>query len=347
MPSKEARLAAAESAEELARFDAEQSANKELAPLTAVLLRSESASSSQIENLTSGARQVAVATLGESATKNAGLIAANVHAMEAALALSETLDAAAMIAMQEALLGDLAVRAWRSEQVWIGGHGAGPHMADFVPPHPDRVADAMSDLVAFMARDDLPVIVQAAVAHAQFETIHPFPDGNGRTGRALLHALLKGRGLVRSITVPVSAGLLTDTRGYFAALDAYRRGDLDAIVFALSDAVFAATSNGRWLLGELVTMRTNWTERLVARRDSVAWRLLDALPSQPVVNSAFVERNFGVSAVAALRALGQLEEASILREFTGKARSRMWVANEVTGVLDDFAARAGRRVSAG
>jgi len=98
VPSKEARLAAAESAEELARFDAEQSANKELAPLTAVLLRSESASSSQIENLTSGARQVAVATLGESATKNAGLIAANVHAMEAALALSETLDAAAMIA---------------------------------------------------------------------------------------------------------------------------------------------------------------------------------------------------------------------------------------------------------
>ena len=158
---------------------------------------------------------------------------------------------------------------------------------------------------------------------------------------------MKGRGLVRSVTVPVSAGLLTDTRGYFAALDAYRRGDPDAIVFALSDAVFAATSDGRWLLGELVTMRADWTERLVARRDSVAWRLLDALPSQPVVNSAFVERNFGVSAVAALRALGPLEEASILREFTGKPRSRMWVANEVTGVLDDFAARAGRRVSAG
>jgi len=71
----------------------------------------------------------------------------------------------------------------------------------------DRVPDAMRDLLQFARRDDLPVIPQVAILHAQFETIHPFPDGNGRTGRALMHAALRAKGVTRHVSVPISAGL--------------------------------------------------------------------------------------------------------------------------------------------
>jgi Fic family protein len=95
----------------------------------------------------------------------------------------------------------------------------------FNPPHHDHVPVLIDDLVAFARRTDIPLLTQAAVAHAQFETIHPFPDGNGRTGRALIHSMLRGHGLTHNVTVPVSAGLLTDTSAYFDALTAYREGE--------------------------------------------------------------------------------------------------------------------------
>jgi Fic family protein len=108
--------------------------------------------------------------------------------MTAAIALSNRIDADAILAMHRVLMADtdpdIAGR-WRSQQVWIGGSDLGPHDALFVPPHHARIAPAMADLVRFVARDDLPALTQAAIAHAQFETIHPFPDGNGRTGRTL------------------------------------------------------------------------------------------------------------------------------------------------------------------
>jgi hypothetical protein len=99
---------------------------------------------------------------------------------------------------------------------------------------------AVDDLVAFMDRDHVPVVIQAAVAHAQFETIHPFIDGNGRSGRALVHALLRGKGLTRYVTVPVSAGLLVDVGSYFQALEEYRRGDLDPITHPVVNAAVIA-----------------------------------------------------------------------------------------------------------
>lgn len=182
-----------EAASELARFDAE--VGQIAAPFASILLRTESASSSEIENLTSGARQIALAELGEHSSKNAQLIVGNVRAMQAALALSESIDGHAILEMHRALLEQTnpdIVGHWRDQQVWIGGGSLGPHTAQFVPPHHERVTALMDDLVVFTKRVDLPVLVQTAIAHAQFETIHPFPDGNGRVGRALIQAMLRG-----------------------------------------------------------------------------------------------------------------------------------------------------------
>ncbi len=329
---------------EIARFDAELGA--EVAPFATVLLRSESASSSKIENLTSGAKSIALAELGSKDKRNATEIVGNVAAMVAALALADRLDEDAILAMHEALLVDVQAEIagrWREEQVWIGGDSFGPHRAAFVPPHHDLVPALMADLVTFTRRADLPLLSQAAIAHAQFETIHPFPDGNGRTGRALIHAMLRGHGLTRNVAVPVSAGLLTDTSGYFDALTAYREGDPAAIVEKLASASFAATANGRQLVRDIRGIRQSWNERIKVRRGATAWQLADILLRQPVIDASTVARELGVSPQNALRAITPLVDADILEEFTGYTRNRMWQSREVLDALDDFATRAGRR----
>ena len=329
---------------EIARFDAELGA--EVAPFASVLLRSESASSSKIENLTSGAKSIALAELGSKEKRNATEIVGNVAAMVAALALADRLDEDAILAMHAALLSDVQPEIagrWREEQVWIGGDSFGPHGAAFIPPHHDDVPALMSDLVTFTRRTDLPLLSQAAIAHAQFETIHPFPDGNGRTGRALIHAMLRGHGLTRNVTVPVSAGLLIDTNGYFEALTAYREGNPAAIVEKLANASFAAAANGRQLVLDLRGIRQSWEDKIKARSGSTAWQLADVLLRQPVIDTPTVARELGVTAQNALRAVMPLNNVGILAEFTGFARNRVWQSREVLDALDDFAARAGRR----
>jgi Fic family protein len=337
--------AAAEEASVVIRdFDVELGVD--VAPFAAILLRSESASSSQIENLTSGAKQIALAELGETVKQNATQIVGNVHAMQAAIRLSENLDAPSILEMHRALMQvpepGIAGK-WRTEQVWIGGGGYSPHLAAFVPPHASRVPGAIEDLVGFCARDDIPALVHAAIAHAQFESVHPFPDGNGRTGRALIHALVRKRALTRSVTVPISVGLLVDTSGYFAALTAYRQGDPAPIVEAMAQASFDAVANGRQLVGDLRGVREGWASRTKARSDSAVWPLMNLVLRQPVINTAVVQQELGVSHTNAMKAIGRLVEADALAPVGGRRRSILWQSAEVLGALDAFAARSGRR----
>jgi Fic family protein len=341
-------LAAAEDAStEIARFDSD--AATEIAPFRAILLRSESAASSKIENLTASARAIAEAELGHG-SRNAALIVANERAMSAAIALADRIDAPAILDMHDALLRDSApaiAGRWRSEQVWIGGGDHSPHTAQFVPPHHERLPDAIDDLVRFAARTDIPSLAHAAITHAQFETIHPFPDGNGRVGRALVHAQLRSARLTRHVTVPVSAGLLTDIDAYFDALDAYRAGDPVPIVQRFADATFAALDNGRRLVDDLHAIRADWADRVIARRDATAWKIVEIVMRHPVVNAPSLSRELGISATNVYRALQPLIDAGVLLEFTNNKRDRLWRAPEVLDALDAFAARAGRRRRSG
>jgi Fic family protein len=343
VPDAVAALVADASAE-IARFDAEIGA--ELAPFASVLLRSESASSSMIENLSSGAKSIVLAEMGSTSKHNASLIVGNVAAMNAALDLADRLDTDAILAMHRELMrghADSIAGRWRDQQVWIGGDSFGPHGAMFVPPHHTAVPGLMDDLVAFTRRTDLPLLTQAAIAHAQFETIHPFPDGNGRTGRALVHAMLRGHRLTRKVTVPVSAGLLADTRAYFDTLTVYREGDPGPIVQLLAQASLTAMANARQLVDDLRQIRTGWESKVKARKGASVWRLADLLLRQPVVDTPTVAQGLGIAADNAMRPIAPLVEAGVLTEFTGFARNRMWQSREVLSALDDFAARAGRR----
>jgi len=210
-------------------------------------------------------------------------------------------------------------------------------------PHHARVPALMADLIKFTSRADLPLLSQAAIAHAQFETVHPFADGNGRTGRALIHAMLRGNRLTRNVTVPVSAGLLTDTRSYFDSLTTYREGNPASIVERLAEASFAAIANGRQLVLDLRAIRAGWTHVVAARRGAAAWRLADLLLRQPVVDAATAATELQMTTQNVLRAITPLVNMGVLSEFTGLTRNRMWQASQVLSALDDFAARAGRQ----
>lgn len=333
-----------DASQQLARFDAET--GMMAAPFASILLRSESASSSEVENLTSSAKQVALAEIGASRSGNARLVVANVRAMTAAIALSDNLDEDSILAMHDALLRDTApeyVGHWRDEQVWIGGGSISPHVATFVPPHHGRVPALLADLVAFGQRTDVPVLIQAAIAHAQFETIHPFPDGNGRTGRALLQGMLRYGGVTRNVTVPVSAGLLRDTDAYFAALTAYRAGDPNPIVAIVAEASFAAVENGRALVEDIQAAAARWDSVVVARSHSSVHRVKQYLLKQPVVNTKTVAAELGISEVAAQNAIDRLVEAEVLTKINPGNRNRIWLAPEIVAALDAFGSRARRR----
>ncbi|MDR1767090.1 MAG: Fic family protein, partial [Propionibacteriaceae bacterium] len=259
-------------------------------PMGAVLLRTESMSSSQIEQITASARQLALAQLGRSSSVNANTVVGNVAAMEAGIALGAELDTPAILAMHRALLSrqqgiESEAGKFRDRLVWVGRSGATPVTASHVGPPPEAVPPAIEDLVRFMARWDLPFLLQAAVAHAQFETIHPFVDGNGRTGRALVHGLLRRKGVATHATAPLSAGLLTNTRGYFDALGAYREGDARPIVERFCEASRFAWSAGAKLVDELaghVSAGLLAVGRLNAQ--ATARRVVPWLVSQPVVD---------------------------------------------------------------
>jgi Fic family protein len=202
----------------------------------------------------------------------------------------------------------------------------------------------MADVVSFARRTDVPVLIQAAIAHAQFETIHPFPDGNGRTGRALLQGMLRHGRLTRNVTVPVSAGLLHDIDAYFGALTAYRAGRADAIVTAVAEASFAAVQNGRALVNDIQAAAKRWDSQIIARSDSSVHQVKEHLLRQPVVNTKTVAAELGISEVAAQGAIDRLVDAEVLTKISAGQRNRIWQATEILDALDAFGVRArGRR----
>lgn len=313
------------------------------APMSAILLRTESASSSQIEQLTASAKNIALAELHEPSSSNAALVVGNVRAMEAALRLANDLSSSTVLEMHHALLEsdrEFASHAgkFRNELVWVGKGDAGPLRADFVPPQSEHVPSAIDDLVGFMRRDNLPVLLQAAVAHAQFLTIHPFVDGNGRTGRALTQALLRSKGVSSHVSAPISAGILRNVSGYFDALRSFRAGDAEPIVQTFVAAAHYAAATGSALIDQLSDELAKSTDRLAGvRSQSAAFKILPLLIGQPVMSIDYLVRTAGFNKMTATRAIDVLVEREVIVEITGHRRNRIWQHQGVLTILDDYA----------
>ncbi|WP_433773995.1 Fic family protein [Microbacterium sp. gxy059] len=343
-PSPETLAIAQRATLELSRFDAESGAR--VASFSPVFLRSEAASSSQIENLTASARAIFSAELGARGSRNAEQIAANTRALGAALGLADGLSAEALREMHRVLMESQPRHTpgeWRDEAVWIGTRSDSPVGAEYVAPHHSRIPSLIDDVVGFAARTDVPELVSVAIAHAQFETIHPFTDGNGRTGRAFAQAVLAHRGVTRNVAVPVSAGLLADVEGYHRALTAYRQGDVDPIILSFAHAALRAVENARTLVTEVDEIRASWETRLTARRSSNAWLLLDVLTRRPVLDAATAAAELGVQRPNVYPPLRSLVDAGILLSKSEHRLGPFWRSDEVLGAIDRFAARAGRR----
>lgn len=344
VPSAAVTTAAEVATRELSRLDAELGGR--VAAFAPVLLRSEASSSSQIENITASARAIFSAELGLKGSRNAELITANTRAMTAAIDLADDVTPDAIQRMHEVLMAGQSRHTpgrWRDEAVWIGTRSDSPVGAEYVAPHHSRIAALIEDLTEFARRRDVAPLVAVAVAHAQFETIHPFTDGNGRTGRALAQSLLRFRGVTLNVAVPVSAGLLADVAGYHRALTAYREGDVSPIVAAFADAAMRAVGNTRELVAELDRIREDWNRRLTVRRSSNAWRLLDVLLRRPVLTSAAAAAELGVRQPNVYPPLTALVDAGILKSKAEHRLGPFWRSDEVLAAIDHFAERAGRR----
>ena len=339
----------AELSASLARFDAQQAARGY--DLPSLLLRSESAASSQIENLTSSVRNVALAELSDTAPANAKVIVGNIAAMRCALRLEDDLSVEGIRSIHRELInrgGESFGGEVRDEQVWVGGTAYSPHGALFVPPAAERVMGCLEDIVAFSRRDDINPIAKAALTHAQFETVHPFIDGNGRTGRAILHKMLRRDGVLEHATLPVSAGLLHNIQPYIAAIRKYQEGNPIPIVAQLVEALELAAALGDIVARRLDAIVDEWRTRIDERAGSAIHRLPDVLVEQPVVDSAYVAQSLCVSRRSATSIIEKACVYGILRPVGGRLRGGFYQADEFLEVLEEIADMHGiRRVLAG
>ncbi len=318
-----------------------------LEALARQLLRAESLASSRIEGLTLSHRRLAKAAADPEGSRdvNARSVVGNIIAMEKAIEIgagADRISAESIVAIHETLFrgtrDDAIAGAIRATQNWIGGSADTPRNADFIPPPPELVPSLLEDLGKFINRNDLPSVVQAAIAHAQFETIHPFPDGNGRVGRCLIHAILRRRNLATRYVPPISLVLATDVRGYEQGLTDYRQGEDAAWCAVFAQATRTAAGEAEDFAQRIERLQQEWLRRAGnPRRDSAARKLIAALPAHPIVDVPTTMEIAGVSDVAAGRAVDTLEQTGVLQPARrGQKRKRSWEARELFDLVNGF-----------
>ena len=333
-------------------------------PLARLLLRSEALASSRIEGLQMNAGKLlefeALDELGVSHRLDGveAAVMANIAAMSDAvgnIGAGDSITVDDIRAVNATLLQGSHLEdeggVLRTIQNWIGGNNVNPVGAAYVPPRPEYVLELMEDLAQFCNTSPLPAISVAAIAHAQLETIHPFADGNGRTGRALVHMLLHRAGLTPNSVPPISLVLATDNARYINNLAAFRcddgqcegadekaaalQGCISDWVEYFANAVLLACERAREFEHRIADIQEEWRGRGAIRKNSSADVLIEVLPGNPVVSVVSAARLTGKSVQAARLALKQLEGMGILVQNAKNRKSNIYVAQEI---LDAFTA---------
>ena len=326
-----------------------------LAGLGSFLIRSESVASSRIERVQADLDEVARASIDAEVSGSARSTAAAAAAILTLISgvardqpvTEELLLAGHLDLMREDRLERAYAGRYRDMQNWVGGSDFAPRESVHVPPPPGQVPYLMADLVAFMARRDVTPLAQAALTHGQFEAIHPFTDGNGRIGRALIAMVLRQRGVASSVVIPSASAMLADIDAYFSALASYRAGDAEVLVRYLADCTAHATSEAAVSAENLRDLAARWGERVRPRRGSSSAALVQSVLARPVLDISAARQLTGSTAARTYAALDRLVEHDVLREVTGGGRNRIWVAGEVMDEIADLDERIGRRMRPG
>ncbi len=322
-----------------------------------LLLRTEAVASSHIEGLSIGPRRLLRAefALGQGAElapdNTAVQIIGNIHAMQDALAGAQAAPEVTVpniLQIHAKLCEGTNIAPFggllRSSQNWVGGNSFNPLGAEFVPPSPSYLVPLLEDLAAFCNSVQMPALVQAALAHAQFETIHPFVDGNGRTGRALVHLVLRRRGLAPHLVPPISLMLATHSKSYVEGLTAFRfEGEP-------TDAAAAAAVN-EWIsfFAGMTTsaceaavqfeeradaLQATWREQLGSvRANSALECMLGEMLAHPVFSAASMAAACGRSVVAVNAAIERCVESGIVKPVGSNKRNRVF---EVPAAIAEF-----------
>ncbi len=321
-----------------------------------LLLRSESVASLRIEGLVIGSNRILRAELWETDPNNlrydskAAAVLGNIHAMERAIDLATSVSEITretICQIHKSLCADTDLEPWggviRTVQNWVGGSSSNPLSADYVPPAPEEVPTLLDDLAAYMNRQDVSPIVQAALCHAQFESIHPFIDGNGRAGRALIQVCLIRRVVVGDVTPPISLALATQKDDYFSALHAFQHatdaaGEQRAIndwVSCFAGAVTQACDDMSDIASDLRALEDGWRSKLGrVRAKSALDQLLVEIQGMPYFSVETMRRTTGRSKQAVNLAIQRLVDAQIVRQTNRGKRSRVFEVPEILAVFN-------------
>lgn len=339
--------AAAAEAERAIRDLNSRSSSGSLEAIGPLLLRSEAVASSRIEGYQVSTLNLARALVDPRAARGAArTVAANVSAMEEAIARADD-PAPIRVADIEAIHRTLMTREpnarpgrVRDVQNWLGGRLDSPLGAEFVPPPPAEVPGLLEDLAAFLERDDLPAVAQAAIGHAQFETIHPFVDGNGRVGRCLIHIVLRRTGLAPRFVPPVSIVMAARPTSYVAGLIDFREGRIPEWVESFARACHLAADHASRLADGVAALQEEWDARAGRpRAGSAAAKLIALLPAQPIVSAPTIRAAIGTSQQRALFALKALAEAGVVRQISEGSYDRQFAATELFDLVASYEER--------
>jgi Fic family protein len=313
------------------------------------LLRSEALASSQIEGLNISRRKLAEADLSDRGGHyKAQEILGNIRALELATRIgaeAAEIEVDAITAIHRAMATvpplDRIAGELRQEPSWIGGRT--PLDAEFVGPPWEEVRPLLEDLCDFINRDDVSPVAQAAIAHAQFETIHPFGDGNGRVGRCLIQVIFRRRGLAPRYIPPVSVVLGGNKDAYIAGLESFREGEVDGWVRQFARAVETSAEEARSFSEKVGELQAKWRAELgKVRRDAAVLPLIELLPKFPVITAAVAEREIGRSRPVTIEALERLAAIGALTRHRSQKFGDSWEAKDLFSLLEEFERRVGR-----
>ncbi len=319
-------------------------------PLARLLLRFEGVASSAFEQIRAPLEEIAAAEVTLLMTGPSAWVADNLAIVSAAVdsARREPLTTASLLEWHRRLMdhatGQLDVAllgAYRDRPVWVGGNS--PREAAYVAPPHELIGPLMDDLIEFANAEVFDVVTQAAIVHAQFESIHPFADGNGRLGRVLINWLIVRR-LGVLVPPPFSVFVARDPGGYLSGLTLYRMGELGTWVRWFATTLERSASTATSLIGEIENLAAAWRQRAsggaerTVRHDSTLWEVLEMLPEHPIVSANFIHERFKITNEAARQLLHRLESFAILSpielRFGNPGRPvRWWVAKELIDII--------------